>query len=444
VTERAAKNGSTRWMLAAVLVIAVFALALRYGTGVLSKGTIFDEPFIVQPIHNLIVQGWSVETAIDYRETKGPAFVWAYALAGDVVGPSLNALRLVSLVFFVAGVVPLLLLCRACAATESPGAGRLAGEGMLVVAVLYALLPHNAVLGQLVMSEPSFVFGALWLMWVFVWGFGTSADDGHAVLGPVIFSALLAVLMHHRIHAAAFGAAAALTAFERDRWRSWPWWLAGLAAGLLRVPLWIRWGGPVAPEFQTMHDVGFSPDAVTYLAAAVVPLCAIFLWPALREPACRPRRRLVWAGGVVGIILVLVAMPSLSDMMPWGNREVHRFLGVIATTLKVSTGSALVQSLLLGALAVVGAASLGALAAVAFARPPRDRIGVVCRLAMWTLVAGPAMYAVTRAMVFDRYLLPWAVLLPIAWTAALSRRVLLVQALLLAAIFARHAWTLLF
>ena len=42
---------------------------------------------------------------------------------------------------------------------------------MLAVAGLYALLPHNAVLGQLVMSEPSFVFGALWLMWVFVWGF---------------------------------------------------------------------------------------------------------------------------------------------------------------------------------------------------------------------------------------------------------------------------------
>jgi hypothetical protein len=54
------------------------------------------------------------------------------------------------------------------------------------------------------------------------------------------------------------------------------------------------------------------------------------------------------------------------------------------------------------------------------------------------------MYTLTRAMVFDRYLLPWAVLLPIAWTVALPRKLLLVQATILAVIFARHALNLLF
>ncbi|MHC4220671.1 MAG: hypothetical protein ACYSU7_19715 [Planctomycetota bacterium] len=50
------------------------------------------------------------------------------------------------------------------------------------------------------------------------------------------------------------------------------------------------------------------------------------------------------------------------------------------------------------------------------------------------------MYTLTRAMVFDRYLLPWAVLFPIMWVAALPRPLLVVQTLILAAIFARHAW----
>jgi hypothetical protein len=267
-------------MIGALVLVLAVAVVLRYGTNILGKGLVFDEGFILVPIENLLIRGWSVETAIDFKETKGPAFVWAYALAGAVVGPDLNDLRFVSVVFFVVGVVPLLLICRACARTGAGGGGRLAGPGMLMVAGLYALLPHNAVLGQLLMSEPSFVFGSLWLMWAFVWGFGTSRDDHHAILGPVVFGVILAVLLHHRVHAAAFGAAAALTALERDRWRSWPWWVACAAAGLARVPLWIRWGGLVAPEYQSMHALGFSPDSLTYLAAAVVPLAALFLWPA--------------------------------------------------------------------------------------------------------------------------------------------------------------------
>jgi hypothetical protein len=436
-------DDSWRWMIGTFLLVCVVALVLRYGSNVLDKGQIFDEPFILEPIQNLLMRGWSVETAIDFRETKGPAFVWAYALAGAVLGSGLNDLRLVSVLFFVTGVVPLLLICRACAGTAPGGIHRLDGPGMLAVGGLYALLPHNAVLGQLVMSEPSFVFGSLWLLWVFVWGFGSSRDDQHAILGPAIFAVILAILFHHRIHAAAFGAAAALTALQRDRWRSWPWWLACVVAGLARVPLWIRWGGLVAPEYQSMHGLGFSPQSVTYLAAAVVPLAALFLWPAVTAPDFRSRRRFIWAGAGVGVALVLVAMPAISETMPFEQRDVRRFLGVIATALRLTIGSPALQALLLGALSVLGAASMGAVAAIGFQRPPGDRLGVVWQLALWTLVAGAAMYALTRAMVFDRYLLPWAVLLPIAWTVALPRKLLFVQAIILAVIFGRHAWTLL-
>jgi len=441
VTDRPDDN-TRYWMIGALVLVFAVALVGRYGTNVGDKPPIFDEPFILEPIQNLLDRGWSVETAIDFTETKGPAFVWAYAVVGDVLGSGLNDLRLVSVLFFVAGVVPLLLICRACAGTAPGGIHRLDGPGMLAVGGLYALLPHNAVLGQLVMSEPSFVFGSLWLLWVFVWGFGTSRDDQHAILGPAIFAVVLAVLLHHRIHAAAFGAAAALTALERDRWRSWPWWLACVVAGLVRVPLWIRWGGLVAPDYQSMHGLGFSPEGVTYLAAAVVPLAALLLWPAITDPDFRSRRRLVWAGAGVGLAMILVAMPSLSETMLYEQRELRRFLGVIATALRLTVSSPVLQALLLGVLSVLGAASMGAVAAIGFQRPPGDRLGVVWRLALWTLVTGAAMYALTRSMVFDRYLLPWAVLLPIAWTVALPRKLLFVQAVILAVIFARNALNL--
>jgi hypothetical protein len=430
-------------MIGALLAVLVVAVALRYGTNVLDKGPVFDEGFILEPIQDLLARGWSVETAIDFRETKGPVFVWAYALAGTVLGADLNDLRLVSAVFFCAGVVPLLLICRACAGTDAPARDRLSGTGLLAVAAFYALLPHNAVLGQLLMSEPSFVFGSLWLLWAFVWGFGTSRDDQHAIVGPLVFAVILAALLHHRVHAVAFGAAAALTAFQRDGLRSWPWWAACGAAGLARLPLWVRWGGLVAPEYRSMHDVGLSPDSLTYLAAAMVPLTVLFLWPGFTGAAARPRRRLIWAGAGVGLVLVLVAMPALSDTLPFGERRIPRFLGLTSTALRTVTGSPALQALLLGALSVLGAASMGAVAAVGLQRPPGDRLGVVWRLALWTLVAGSALYVFTRALVFDRYLLPWAILLPIAWMAALPRALQVVQALILAAIFARHAWNLL-
>jgi hypothetical protein len=214
-------------------------------------------------------------------------------------------------------------------------------------------------------------------------------------------------------------------------------------AGLARVPLWIRWGGLVAPEYQSMHGLGFNPDSLTYLAAAVVPLAVLLLWPALTGAGSLPRRRLIWVGAGAGLALVLVAMPALSDTLPFGRQEIPRFLGVIATTLRTATDSSTLQALLLGGLTVLGVASMGALAAIGFQYGTGDRLGVVWRLALWTLVAGSALYALTRALVFDRYLLPWAVLLPIAWTAALPRKLLVVQALILVVIFARHAWNLL-
>ena len=91
------------WMLGAFLLVLVTAIALRHATNVLDKNAVFDERYIRLPIDDLLARGWSVETAIDFTETKGPTLIWAYALGGALVGPELNGLRLVSVVFFVVG-----------------------------------------------------------------------------------------------------------------------------------------------------------------------------------------------------------------------------------------------------------------------------------------------------------------------------------------------------
>ena len=411
------QRDSRVWLLGAILLVLVVGLALRYTTNVRAKGPTFDEPYIHPPIAALIDEGWSVENAIEFEETKGPALIWTYALAGELVGSELNRLRLVSVAFFVLGSVPLLLIGRACG---------LAGPRLLVVAALYLLLPHNAVLGQLLMSEPLFVFGSLWLMWVFVWGFGASATSGRRVMGPVVFGAILAILLHNRVHCAAFGAAAVLVAWERDGRQSWPWWVACAAAGLARVPLWIYWGGLVSPQYQGMHGLGFSPASLTYLGAAVAPLTVMFLWPWWVGRSGRPRW-LPWSGGALGLLLGVLAAPDLAESLQSIDGEAQRYLGFVASGGRLVTASAMWQMIVIAVLAAVGLASLASLLAIGFERRTWNAEAVVWRLAAWTLVCGWAMYAVTRGFVFDRYLLPWAILLPVLWVRGLPRPLLALQ-----------------
>lgn len=427
-------RGSWAWAVAAAVLVVAVAAGGRYATRIRDKEALYDEVYLYGAIEDLIVKGWSVETAIDYRETKGPALIWTYALAGAAAGSGLDDMRLVSAIFFAAGVVPLVLLCRRCG---------LRGSEIALAALFYALLPHNAALGQLVMSEPSFVFGALWLMWAFAWGFGPRRGQGHPAAGPIVFGVILAALLHHRIHAAAFGCAACLVAFERDRVASWPWWAACAAAALLRVPLWLRWGGLVAPEFQGMHSLGLGLDGVTYLVAALAPWTAIFLWPGLVAGWKRPRALVpIGAGAVVGMALAIVASPDLGETLTFGDRSVHRFLGFVATAGRTASDLPPLQGLVVAALAIAGGAGLGALAGLAWSRPARG--GLAARLAVWTLAAGCAMYLLTRAYVFDRYLLSWGVLMPLVWVALLPRPALALQGVVLGAFAARHAGRFLF
>jgi hypothetical protein len=413
-------------MLGAFLLVLVTAMALRYATNILDKDAIFDERYIRLPIDDLLARGWSVETAIDFTETKGPTLIWAYGIGGELVGSDLNRLRLVSVFFFVLGAVPLLLISRHCG---------LPGPALPLVAGFYVLLPQNPVIGQLLMSEPSFICGSLWLLWVFVWGFGDSIETQRSIAGPIGVGVILAILLHLRIHAVAFAAAMVFVAAERDRRRSWPWWVACAVAGLSRVPLMIRWDGLVSPEYQSAHGLGLNMDSMTYLAAALVPMTAVLLWPG--------RRRWIVAGAAVGLLLAVAATPSFTDTIHILDRDIRRYLGFVMLALRRITDSPGLTALLVGALAVTGAAAMGALGSIAWQRPAVDRLGVVYRLQFWTLVIGCFLYGMTDAVVYDRYLLSWAVLMPIVWVAALPRTAQGLQCAGLLALQCWYVWRLL-
>jgi hypothetical protein len=333
--------------------------------------------------------------------------------------------------FFVTGVVPLLLIARRCG---------LAGPALPLISACYILLPRNAAMGQLLMSEPSFIWWSLWLLFVFVWGFGDSRQTQRTVVGPILVGCLLAISLHLRIHAVAFAAAIVLVAFERDRWRSWPWWTACAIAGLSRVPLIVRWGGLVSPEYQGPHGLGLAPASLTYMAAALVPMTAVLLWPALLDRRFVARRWMIGLGAGLGLVLAVVARPSLAQTMTILDFDVKRYLGLTALAVSRITDTPLLQAVLLGALAVTGAAALGAMSSMARATMPQDRLGVVLRLQFWTLLAGCCLYVLTNSVVYDRYLLAWAVLMPIVWVASLPRRALGAQGLLLLVIASWSVW----
>ena len=429
-----AKDNTPIWIIGSVLLVLAVGLALRHGTNVLDKGAFFDEGNTRVPIDTLVADGWSVSRAIDFEETKGPAMIWTYAVWGSVLGGDLNSLRLLSVLFFILGVVPLLLICQRCG---------MRGPQLPLAAGLYVLLPYNAALAQLLMSESSFVLGSLCLMYLFTWGFGTTPDTQRRVLGPVLFGVMLSILLHHRIHAVAFAGGACLVAFERDRERSWPWWLACVAAGLSRVPLWIRWGGLVSPDYQGAHDLGFGLESVTYLAAAFAPVTAVFLWPALTDARHRTRRWMVWVGAATGLGLGLLASPSMAQTLAYLDKEPRRFLGTVNSAMQTVSSAPTAHWIMLLVLATTGAASLGALAAIAWQHRVTSPRGMIMRFQLLTIVTGAGLYAATHSGVYDRYILPWVVLTPIIWTASLRKWMLTAQILALAAMLGWMTWNLL-
>jgi len=434
-----------RWPVAAILIALVAATTMRLGTGIAERSTRWDERYMRVPIDDLIRDGWSVRTAIDFSETKGPAFVWPYAIMGKVLGGTLGDLRLISMFWLLLGVLPLLAIAMRCGVRGPP---------LIAVTMLYLLLPQQAVLGQLLMSEPIFVTGTLTLVWTAIVGLSATgagtAERRRRIVAVIAFGALVAILMHLRIHVVATAGAVCVVALLRLGIGAWPWWLAAFVGGLLRIPLWIRWGGLVSPDYQYMHQIGgdaadallwfLHPANVVYLTAALAPMLALLGIAGLRSRRCRLP---VVVGALVALVAALLFPPSMSARLalpevvaegaPRG--ELERYLG-LAATLARSVDAVWMQTSIIAILAILGGAGLGALwinprrlRATRETTAPRDVQRMVTSLTFWTLLGGIALYALTDAFVVDRYLLPWAALLPIIWWRRLPRLLLAAQIL---------------
>ncbi len=423
-----AQRGGRRAALISLGVLAAVAAGLRLATHVADRPAIWDEKRMSPVIEALTERGWTVETAIDYQDTKGPAFFWLYGAAAEITGPDVTRLRPLSAALFALCGIPLGLVAARCGVR---------GWSVALLAFLWALLPYNAVLGQLFMSEPSFMLGGLALGAVFMWGVGDLRHAGHPVAGPILFGALVAVLLHHRVHAVAWALAAVLVAVARLGPRgAWPWLAACAAAGASRLPLYLRWGGFVSGDYQERLGLGLSPESLVYLAATLAPVTAVLTVPIVTSALRRRRWRAVAgvsAAAVAGLVLGLVAAPDISETALDGK---PRFDGMVATTVGALGPDA--SRAAIAILAAAGSSGLAAALQLALRRPVATATGAAERLAAWSLAGGWAMYAFTRGVVYDRYALPFMILLPLLWLRRLPKWALAAESIVLLAIAGRQ------
>jgi uncharacterized membrane protein (UPF0136 family) len=215
------------------------------------------------------------------------------------------------------------------------------------------------------------------------------------------------------------------TAFALQGRASWPWWVASIIAGLLRIPLWMRWGGLVSPEYQALHGLGFRLESLSYLAGAMVPFVGVFAIEGWRIAKSRTSLILSF---VVGVTLVIAAMPDLTvpETIDFEHPNA-RFQGIVATLcLTFSSMPSLVLALLSG-LGLTGLVGLWQC---------RSRATLVISITFWSMLFGWLLYACTRGFVFDRFLLTWAFLIPIVWVRILPKWLLIPQYIALSIIAA--------
>ncbi len=391
-------------MVGAVLFVAFVLLCVRFGSSILQSDFVFDEQYITVPINDLIEQGWSVQRAIDFEETKGPAMIWPYAFLGELFGGSLNALRMVSVSSSIGCMAVLAYIASVCGVRRG---------GHVAVAIGWLLFPYALVFSEIVMGEISFILIELLIVAVYL-----HARDHRNLCSPILFGLLVAIALHSRIHVVALVGAICIVALLRDGVRSWPWWVAGALAGLSRIPLWIRWDGLVSPKYQNLHGLGFRLESLSYLAAALAPFVGIFAVYAWKK---QTNRRWLFGAAIVGVLLVLFATPDLfvPSTIDYDN-PTQRFQGIVGTAVKMLTSDTKFQTILLAVLAGIGLAGL-------LGMQQTSRKETVTHISFYTLMLGWLLYACTQGFVFDRFLIVWAFLLPIIWWKQLPRVLFLLQ-----------------
>jgi len=417
VAEMLESRSNFSWIISAAIVVAIVLFGVRWSSGILNKGPVLDEKYITVPINDIITKGWTLKTAIDFQETKGPAMIWQYAFFGKMLGGTLNDLRLIS----VWSSLLCLVLLTWIAVRSS-----VYRKDLYFIAIGWLLLPYNLVFSEIVMGEVSFSLLSLFAVVAFIWGIQENAPASRRFLAPLLYCIAIAVALHSRIHVVALAGGICFTAFAFSGLRSWPWWVASILAGLLRIPLWVRWGGLVSPEYQTLHGLGFRLESLSYLAAAMVPFIGVF---AIEGWRIAKSKAIILSSFIVGVLLVLFAMPILEvpEVIDYVNNS-ERFQGIAATLVNRISSNGAVQQGVLALLAGIGLSGLAGLWVC------KDKTRIVGSITFWSLTFGWLLYAMTRGFVFDRFLLTWSFLLPIVWFKILPKWLLIPQYVLLAVI----------
>ncbi len=439
-------------MLSGCVLLLASLLLLRWWGGIPARGMMWDEGLMYPIVKNISDSNWSWDSLLNFQDTKGPSFFWLYAACESLVGGGLSSLRWLSLLLTTLCAVPLSYLCR--------HVGLRLGESLLVVA-LFLLLPYNLVLSELFMSEPSFLLGALLLATSVTWALDHPTDRIRRLIGPALYAILLAVLLHHRAHAVAMAGAVCLLALFRSYREARPWWIATIVAGLLRIPLFLHWGGLVGEKYQARYGLGVRLDSLVYLAIAALPCTLIFVFPMVQRlwiaPNAGPDTRnirsvLVWAA-IVGATAGAFALPDLP--LYFGAAAAGgdgNFQGPLATALRpVQDWSGPLYLVTTCLLAAAGFVSIAAMIVSAFdksptttpcAGPVRTNGDLLVRLAAVTLAAGWLLSALSKGDIFDRYLLAYLALMPFVWVMRLSRRMCALQfcTLLVLAVLLAREW----
>ncbi|MBL1219021.1 MAG: hypothetical protein D8M59_16190 [Planctomycetes bacterium] len=394
---------------------------------------VWDESYMVPVVQEIIRDNWSHASMLDYQDTKGPVLFWAYAAWGQVCGSEASSLRSLSMLLATLCAWPAALIAwRVWRYTEQTYRQK-AWLTVLSVALIW-LLPYQPVLSQLFMSEPLFNLLSLWAVACAIIGFERQTDPKRHALPwalTVAYTLVLVLLVHVRVQAVVIAGAVCLTAVLTVGIRgSACWWMASAIAGLSRIPLWLRWDGLVSPEFQDRYGLGFRLDALTYVVVALLPISAVFLWLPERQSV---KRTLAVAGAaaVFGALLGFAAQPDLALTSDSG-----RYMGLVATFfrdyLPASSG---IQTVAWISLSALGCAALGCVVLhTQSERADSDRsASAVCILSLWLIVVGWLLHALTRGDIYDRYLLPFVLTVPLVWLRVLP--VPLVAALVLILMF---------
>lgn len=405
---------------------ALLALRVVLDTGALPVR--WDEKYVLPIIDRIFSAHWSIAALLDYDDTKGPIFFWLYAAFGEVFGRDLAALRLLSIVATALWIAALGLML---------GARERTAFNLAAVGALALTLPYGAVLSQLVMSEATFLLGSAVMAVCAVRALSSDDDRTRLVFGPIVFAILFALLLHHRIHVVALAGAVVCCALLRDGWRSWPWFVAGLAAGLCRLPLYLRWGGLVGESFQHRYSVGVRADSLVYLGAALLPTIGFVLVAGFmrrRELGSRGLGAILIAGGF-GAGLAAIAPPAISS-----DPQALNFAGPVASVLRRFADMPILLNGALATLCALGVMSLTTLGMLNWS-DGRDQTPLMrhsSRIAWLTITLGWLLSAAASGDVYDRYLIAFTFLWPLLCVRLFPRPLLVVQVLWQSALTAQQ------